>query len=76
VPISTSQILKILHSIPRNFADPVAITAIGKHSVYLATGESLHYFENISVSEFTVGYDKLLSVLYNSSKIFADTCKS
>jgi len=28
----------------------------------------LHYFENISVSECTVGYDKLLSVLYNSPK--------
>jgi len=44
VPISTSQILKILHSIPRNFADPVAITAIGKHSVYLATGEKSPLF--------------------------------
>jgi len=28
--------------------------------------KSLHYFENISFSEYTVGYDKLLSVLYNS----------
>jgi len=36
----------------------------------------LDYFENISVSEDTVGYDKLLSVLYNSSKNVADTCKS
>jgi len=44
VLISTSQILKILHSIPRNFADPVAITAIGKHSAYLATGEKSPLF--------------------------------
>ena len=49
--------------------------ATGRNNT-LQLEKSLHYFENISVSEYTVGYDNLLSVLYNSSKNVADTCKS